>query len=350
MIRSISALTGAVEVMSDGYEAELSPDGSRIAFVDGHGTIGVAGSRWESPRMFLQPPAGEIAVSVHWLPGGNRIGYLIGTSGAPDAEIQTRDVNGGDMKRIVRANTESVVFAPDGRVFYSTRDPAPQAGASLWMAAVNPATGDPTGSPVRLATWPAVDAAQPLTLSADGRRLAFTKELAQSDVYQLQLDASGNAVTASRQLTTDTQPDWPSAWTPDGSAMLFYSNRHGAFHAFRQPIASESPQTIVSGPRNVRAPQMSADGRWIVYIEMASAPDTARVMRMPKDGGPAQQVLPIASSLGTARTDYFGVFLGTSGAGAHSLPDLRCPAHASDNPACCSRPRRHAQARTAASS
>jgi hypothetical protein len=330
VIRSISALTGTVEEMSDGYEAELSSDGGRIAFIDGGGAIQIAGSRWESPRTFLRPPEGEVVVSVHWLPGGKRIGYLIGQNGAPDAEIQTRDVNGGDMKPIVRANTESVVFAPDGGVFYSTKDPAPQSGASLWMAAVNSATGDPAGQPVRLATWPGLNAAQPLTLSADGRRLAFTKQVSQSDVYQLQLDSAGNAVINSRQLTTDTQADWPSAWVADGSAMLFYSNRHGALHAFRQPIASESPQTIVSGASSVRAPQLSANGKWIVYIEMGSAPDTARVMRMPKDGGPAQQVVSIASRLGTARMDFFGVLLGTAGIGAHSLPDLRCPAHVVD--------------------
>ena len=332
VIRSISVLTGAVQEMSsDGWEAEASADGSRILFVDGElQNVQVAGSQWESPRTLFRPPPGDVAGSVHWVPGGRRIGYLTGKNGAPDAEIQTRNLEGGDPRPVVRADTESVVFAPDGRVFYTTKDRPPQYGASLWTTAIDLGTGAAIGQPTRLATWPGAAAAQPLTVSADGRRLAVTKQFVQSDIYQLQLDASGNAVTASRQLTTDTQVDWPSQWTRDGSAMLFYSNRHGALHAFRQPIDAETPQPVATGGAHVRAPQVSADGKWIVYVEMAYAPDAARVVRAPKDGGAAQQVVSIRSDLESATMDFFGVSLGTRGIGAHAFPDLRCPAHVAD--------------------
>jgi hypothetical protein len=51
----------------------------------------------------------------------------------------------------------------------------------------------------------------------------LTKQLAQSDVYLLTLDAEGQNVSASRQLTTDTQVDWPAQWTRDASSFLFIS-------------------------------------------------------------------------------------------------------------------------------
>ncbi len=322
-------LTGGVQSIADGWEAEPSPDGQRILYVSEDALeIKVAGSQGESPRTLVRVPDGDLVQSVHWLPGGRRIGYLTGKNGAPDAWIETRDAEGGDLKRLLHANVWSVVFAPDGRLFYSTNEMAPQPAASLWTAAMDPSTGAPRGTPIKLATWPGVAAAYPLTISADGRRLAVTKQLPQSDVYLLQLDAAGTATTSAKPLTTDTQTDWPAQWTKDGAAFLFYSNRDGALHAFRQPIAAESPQPIVTGAAHVRMPQMTADGKWIVYVEATPTTDAARIMRMPVSGGPAEPVLTIKSRVGTGGMPFFGLSPGASGLGAHAFPDIRCPARA----------------------
>ncbi len=334
VVRSISVLTGAVQSIAEGWEAEPSPDGQRILYVDGSGQeIRIAGSQGESPRTFLRVPDGDGVASVHWLPGGRRIGYLTGKSGAPDAWIETRDAEGGDVKRVLHANVWSVVFAPDGRLFYSTHEMAPQPAASLWTAAIDPSTGAPAGAPVKLATWPGVTSAQPLTISADGRRLAVTKQSPQSDVYLLQLDAAGTAAVSAKPLTTDTQTDWPAQWTKDGAAFLFYSNRDGVLHAFRQPLAAELPQPIVTGAAHVRMPQMTADGKWVVYVEVASGSNAARIMRLPVSGGPAEPVLAITSRVGTAGMPFFAVQPDADGTGAHAFPDIRCPPHAAQ-PVC----------------
>jgi Tol biopolymer transport system component len=324
-------LTGAVQEIADGWGAEASPDGKQLLLADAQlSEITIAGSQGESPRRFVKAADGDVVASAHWLPGGRRIGYLTGKNGAPDAEIQTRDLSGNDMKRVTRANIESVVFAPDGRVFYATRDTGAQPALSLWTASIDPATGDVTGQPARLATWAGVTQAAYLTISADGHRIALTKGSTQSDIYQLQLDPSGHGITAARQLTTDTASDWPSQWLPDGSAFLFYSDRSGALHGFRQPIADETPQPIVTGAAGARVPQMTADGRWIVYVEMSSDPDRARIMRVPAAGGPAEPILTVTTGLATAPVDWVGTLPGTAERGAHALPDLRCPPHAAD--------------------
>jgi Tol biopolymer transport system component len=176
-----------------------------------------------------------------------------------------------------------------------------------------------------LARWPGVVAAEPLTISADGRRLGLTKQSSQSDVYLLTLDVSGRTITASKPLTTDTQVDWPAQWTADGSSFLFISGRTGSLHAFRQPIAAETPQAIATGDAAVRSPQITSDGKWIVYLELGYQPASARLMRMPLDGGPAQQVMPLSSTVATSDLQSFIAAPGADGTGARAFPDVRCP-------------------------
>lgn len=332
VIRSISVLTGAVQALADdGLEAEASPDGKLIAYVDGTSKdITIVGSHGESPRTFFRAPEGEVVASVHWLPGGKRIGYLRGKDGAPSALIETRDLSGSDARVVVEVDSETIAFASDGQVFYTTKDVTPQPGASLWSVRINPDTGVTAGGPVKLRTWAGAVSAGPLSISGDGRRLAFAKQFVQSDIYLLRLDAAGNAVVGQRQLTTDTQVDWPSQWSRDGSSFLFFSNRNGSLNAFRQPIASETPEPVVTGAGHIRVPQTTSDGKWIVYVEMTATPEAARVMRIPAGGGPAQPVMSSSSRLGTSTMAYFVVFPGASGTGARSFPDVRCPAGAAD--------------------
>jgi dipeptidyl aminopeptidase/acylaminoacyl peptidase len=327
-VRSISVLTGVVESVADGgVAAEASPDGKQILLVDDYGRqLKLAGSRGESPRPLFRAADGEVLASAHWLPGGKRIGYLRGVDGAPDAWIETRDIGGADARPIVKANVWSVVFAPDGNVLYTTRDGEPQQSVSLWTVPIEPDSGARAGQPVLLARWPGVVAAEPLTISANGRRIALTKQFAQSDIHLLTLDSAGQTVTTSRQLTTDTQVDWPAQWTRNGSSFLFVSGRTGSLQAFRQPIVSETPQRVGTGDAAVRSPQVTADGRWIVYVEMAYQPASARIMRVPIAGGPGQQVMALSSTVATANLQFFGAALGAAGTGARSFPDIRCPA------------------------
>jgi Tol biopolymer transport system component len=327
-VRSISVLTGVVESVADqGFEAEASPDGRQILLVDDDGReIKLAGSRGESPRLLCRSANGDILSSVHWLPGGKRIGYLRGPNGAPHAWIETRDIGGADARPIIEANIWSVAFAPDGNVFYTTRDGEPQQSVSLWTISIDPRSGARAGEPVLLARWPGAVAAESLTISADGRRIGLTKQFAQSDIFLLTLDPAGQSVTASRQLTTDTQADWPAQWTHDGSSFLFVSGRTGSLHAFRQPIASETPEAIGTGDAPVRSPQITADGKWIVYVEMTYQPSSARVMRVAISGGPAEQVMTLSSTVATANLQLFAPLPGAGGTGARSFPDIRCPA------------------------
>ena len=55
-------------------------------------------------------------------------------------------------------------------------------GDSLYAVSADPGTGQPAGEPVRAATWSGFDLHE-LSISADGRRLAFQNKQLQSDIY-----------------------------------------------------------------------------------------------------------------------------------------------------------------------
>ena len=327
-MRSISVLTGVVEPVADqGADAEASPDGRQLLLLDGDGRqIRLAGIRGESPTPLCRAPEGEVFASVHWLPGGKRIGYLRGVDGAATAWIETRAIDGTDPRTILQANVWSVAFAADGHVLYTTRDGEPQESVSLWTVPIDLRAGARMGSPALLARWPGAVAAEPLTISSDGHRLGLVKQFAQSDVHLLTLDPEATRVTASRQLTSDTQVDWPAQWSADGSSFLFVSGRTGSLRAFRQSLAGENAEVVGTGGMAVRSPQITADGRWTVYVELNAQPASARVMRIPAAGGPAEQVMSITSSVATADLRFFAAAPGAAGMGSRSFPDIRCPA------------------------
>jgi hypothetical protein len=74
------------------------------------------------------------------------------------------------------------------------------------------------------------------------------------------------------------------AWTADSKAVVFYSNRNGPFHVFKQDIHSSQPVLLVRGPDDLYVPRMTPDQRTILYIVRPRADETtdeARLMRIP---------------------------------------------------------------------
>lgn len=98
-------------------------------------------------------------------------------------------------------------------------------------------------------------------LSPDGSRLAFVSD--REDGWQVWLaDADGGDP---RRLTRESEPvGWPS-WTADGSAILFYGRRDGAYRLLRtSPPAGLVDPVDVDGLIAFR-PLVSPDGRLLLF-------------------------------------------------------------------------------------
>lgn len=77
--------------------------------------------------------------------------------------------------------------------------------------------------------------------------------------------------------------------------MIYESNPQGKWEVFRQELRSHQTQTLLSGADHYYDAVMSPDGQWLLFTQVpsgTSSGESARLMRMPMNGGPATLVLP----------------------------------------------------------
>jgi eukaryotic-like serine/threonine-protein kinase len=294
----------------DGYAHSISPDGGQIVFTaartwlsqhqgqeplgNGDQTIWLAGENGQPQRRLTQGDEATGFTQVVWSPDGSRIAYLKvhQASGAFDCAIEDRDLQGGPAVLVTAddklcQNPQGFWWEPDGRLIFSLAEPMPRLNDSnLWEVRLDPRTGKPGNKPVRITNWVGFSFASP-TLTADGKRLAFLKGNFQTNVYVAELKAGGSKLTIPRRLTLDENNDWPNAWTSDGRAVIFWSDRNGLNQVFKQNIDQETAETVVAGPGEAWMPRMSPDGMSILYLgskaihlPRQSTDEVPRIMRV----------------------------------------------------------------------
>jgi hypothetical protein len=142
-----------------------------------------------------------------------------------------------------------------------------------------------------------------ISATADGKRIAYTKHSLQPDVYVAELNGARNRLGTPKRLTLDERLDFPFAWTPDSKAVLFESDRDGAYHIYKQAIDQTVPERLERGDAQAMAPRLTPDGASVLYVIWpkvgeSSAPDG--LMRMPLAGGPPQ-VLVAQETIGNVQ-------------------------------------------------
>ena len=236
-------------------------------------------------------------------PDGRRLAYTRSRSpgGWFRAAIETCDLRGANRTMVVayqRAWPDDYCWLPDGRMIYSGEESPGSLDGNLWQIGVDGRTGAPTGKPKRITQW-AGSLLGSLYASADGKRLTLLKETPQDQVYLGELPAGGRGMSAPRRLTNDEYGDWPMAWTTDSKAVLFASYRDRALSIFKQGINQETAGAIVTLRENANFPRLSADGTWVLYMDVPKAVWEAgqllsipgRLMRIAVSGGVPQLVL-----------------------------------------------------------
>jgi Tol biopolymer transport system component len=297
---SISILGGAPRQLHEhAGGASASPDGLHIAFTSPNGQeIWLMGANGEEPHRIVAGAEGDSFQGPLWFADGQRVAYARGHSVAGELAITIESL---DLKtgQIATAFSDprytGGCLLPDGRMICSLSEPPPkQNDANLWELRIDPRTGQAASHPRRITNW-AGFALSGLSVTTDGKRLSFLKETSQSDVWVGELEGKGTSVKMPRRLTLDERNDFPTAWTPDSQAVLFFSDRKGKWDIFKQALDRRSAETIVDGPQNYFLPRVSADGKWILYHASLrseffgwSAP--ANLMRLPISGGPPQLI------------------------------------------------------------
>lgn len=323
---ALPILGSPVLLRDDAMASAISPDGMLIAFTRNRSTyrlpkafarrassrseipwtreVWVMGPHGEDARRLVTSKRGELFGSIQWSPDNSRIAYSVihpeGDSPyAPDLEMIALD---GGAPTVILPNFLGLDFCwlPDGRILYTQPEPAPNnLDTNLWALSIDLTTGRPRGRPRRLTNLPGFRLSN-ISVSSDGRKVAFQKNSYRSDVYIGMLRADGQLETM-RRLTSNERSNLPFAWTIDSKSVVFTSDRTGVNAIYRQEIDTELAELVPTGPEKVWLPRTTPDGSWIVYfahsnIDYPGQSRVIRLMRVPISGGARELVSQFPAS------------------------------------------------------
>jgi len=237
-----------------------------------------------------------------WAPDGKHIAYVRTRYSVGMPWIRNRveilDISSGQIHDLAEmlGLGSTVAWTPDGRLIYSIEEPPPnQNDSNLWAMQLDSA-GFARGFATRLTHGTGL--ADLLSVTSDGKRLAFFRQTIEPDVYVTDLEASGTKLSPPRRLTLDERADYPYSWTPDSTSVIFVSDRNGTFDIFKQRLDDSEPEVLVRGQENKSVARLTPDGKSVLYLVVPTSatptPDQTRLMRASLAGGPPQTVLEAA--------------------------------------------------------
>ena len=252
---------------ADEYQPTWSPDGRTVAYA----------SDRDGGSLFLIPADGGDPIQLHysagqpirgdyplWAPDGKTIVYNVmgdlhgvpfsggepsvvvrGTSGTPFAvwgpegrRLIYWDRTGGDIHLIELESGEvtplgllpsgeeiaGLAWSADGSLLYYCRGPF-GGNKSLWRVDIDPASGRPSGEPMRL-TNSLTDVVHCSIAPGDGK-VAFTVSNLERHLWALRRDpATGLLREGARQITQRGGRNYYPAASPDGSTVIWTSHRY----------------------------------------------------------------------------------------------------------------------------
>lgn len=309
----VSVMGGEPRLLTEnGSAAVVSPDGSQVVFRRGHVS---------SQEIWLMQADGEKAAKLlgcdgcflgglAWSPDSKQLAYVKqqyqnASFWGFDTQLEILNLAANQSEVLEDHVGPALAWMPDGRIIYVAGEPPPnQSDSNLLAVRVNARTMRPAGTPERITNGNGLIAG--LSASADGRKLAILRRTLQPNVYVTQLEDHGTRLSTPQLLTSDEWYDFPTAWTADSKSVLFFSDRDGVFHIFKQAIDQTQPQLLVGGSEPVALPRLNPDGSTVLYVNSKYDPvriresqgphtgtpvGTQQIMRVPVRGGPPQFVL-----------------------------------------------------------
>jgi eukaryotic-like serine/threonine-protein kinase len=289
-------------VTHEGFNPAWSPDGTELAYTtvptelrpqnaEQRGRLMVVAVNGGEPRELL-----DQAMLPSWSPRGLRIafcGRLAGAEGT--SNIATLATAGGDVVPVTLDSfvNWNPIWAPDGGHLYFVSNRG--GSMNIWRVAIDETSGRPRGEPEPI-TSPASFATH-LSISGDGRLLAYSAILETQNIQKLRLDpVKGEVLGEPVPVTTGSRfwanPD-PS---PDGAWVVFYSQvgPEGNLYVARSD-GSGGMRQLTDDPAIDRVPRWSPDGNWIAMFSDRGG--ELHVWEIRADGSDLRQATQAPSSV-----------------------------------------------------
>ena len=263
-----------------------SRDATRIAYCadDGVYVIGVSGG---SPRRVVTAAR---AHSPRWSSDGTRLAYVVGSwlfalgedqlGNTETSSIRIVSVDTG-AERIVTGGQwvdVSPVWTPDDRglLFVSNRS----GGRDIYRQRLS-RSGAPDGNPERITSGLN---AHSISLSPDGKRLAYSSLSFHANIWSLAIPPQGVASLAdAQQVTFGSEKTEKLVVSRDGQWLAFDSDRGGSTDVWKVRIAGGEPEQVTRDPGPEFVNDWSPDGLEILFHTIRSATNRD-VMTVTADG------------------------------------------------------------------
>src|SRR5229473_2320508 len=274
----ISVFGGSPRLLADDSSGgSVSPDGARIAFCRADLTydsllgreVWIMRSDGTDPIKVAADKGSRVGTPT-WSPDGKRIAY-IRTALAYDAPTRSVEVNEWQKTSAETLFSDSSLtpalhWLPDGRLIYALKTqqtPGP-GDSSVWTVSL-PQAGKISEPPKRITQG--YGSITQVNGSADGKVLVSLREHWSPSIYIGTLAADSTSLLAHRRLTLDESASVPTSWTPNSTAVLFYSDRNGTSEIFRQATDQPLAEHLVTAPEQLsEQPRVTPDGSEILYV------------------------------------------------------------------------------------